>query len=161
MPNVPIIVAGGGIGGLSAGIALAKAGIAVRVIEQADEFRAIGYGIQLGPNAFHAFQKMGIDNKVLKFCSLPDEGLLKDAETGGTLLRLPMALEMSNRYGQPYAVIHRADLHQVLGGGFVVHEPRQEPEYAHIVASEQNLHGVLVALSDQVDQHLVGSLLVG
>lgn len=114
MVDVPVTVAGGGIGGLSAAIALAKTGLPVRVIERADAFQAIGYGIQLAPNAFHAFQKLGIDNSILKKCSLPEEGLLRDAETGQILLRLPMGSEMRDRFGQPYAVIHRADLHEIL-----------------------------------------------
>ena len=109
-----IIVAGGGIGGLSAAVALARAGRTVRIVEQASEFRAIGYGIQLGPNAHHAFRHLGIEQEILDRCSLPEAGVLANAVTGETLLRLPMGEEMRRRYGQPYAVIHRPDLHEVL-----------------------------------------------
>lgn len=110
----PVMVAGGGIGGLSAAIALARTGQPVRIIEQASEFRAIGYGIQLGPNAHHAFRHLGIEQQVLEKCSLPEAGVLANAMSGETLMRLPMGEEMRARYGQPYAVIHRPDLHEVL-----------------------------------------------
>jgi 2-polyprenyl-6-methoxyphenol hydroxylase-like FAD-dependent oxidoreductase len=112
--QMPLAIVGGGIGGLSSAIALARRGRPVRVIEQAPAFRAIGYGIQLGPNAFQALEHLGIENEALGKCSLPDEGALRDARTAEVLLRLPMGKLMKERYGKPYAVIHRADLHQVL-----------------------------------------------
>ena len=109
-----VIVAGGGIGGLSTSIALARSGYAVRTIERADEIKAIGYGIQLGPNAFHAFSRLGIEDRVLAKCSFPEEGLLLDAESAETFLSLPMGAAMKERYGKAYAVIHRGDLHEIL-----------------------------------------------
>jgi 3-hydroxybenzoate 6-monooxygenase len=109
-----LAIVGGGIGGLTSAIALAQTGRVAQVLEQAPEFRAIGYGIQLGPNAFHAFEQLGIEAQVLGKCSLPDEGLFCDAATGEILLRLPMGQKIKQRFGKPYAVIHRADLHQVL-----------------------------------------------
>lgn len=109
-----VIVAGCGIGGLSTSIALARKGYSVRTIERAKEIKAIGYGIQLGPNAFHAFSRLGIEDAVLAKCSLPEEGRLLDAVTGETLLNLPMGSAMTDRYGKPYAVIHRRDLHEIL-----------------------------------------------
>lgn len=114
MSENPVAVAGGGIGGLSVAIALARSGKKVRVVEQTSEFRAIGYGIQLGPNAHHVFRRLGIEQNVLDKSVLTDEGVLADAMTGKTLLRLPMGDEMRKRYGQPYGVIHRPDLHEVL-----------------------------------------------
>ena len=109
-----LTVVGGGIGGLTCAIALRKKDVPVRVLERAHEIKAIGYGIQLGPNAFHAFEKLGIEKQVLEKCSLLDEGLLRDAESGEILLRLPMGQRLKDRFGKPYAVIHRADLHQIL-----------------------------------------------
>jgi 2-polyprenyl-6-methoxyphenol hydroxylase-like FAD-dependent oxidoreductase len=115
--TTPLTIVGGGIGGLSSAIALARKGKLVQVMERAGEFRAIGYGIQLGPNAFQAFQHLGIEQEVLGKCSLPHEGLLRDAHTAEVLLRVPMGSRMKECYGKPYAVIHRADLHQVLLDG--------------------------------------------
>jgi salicylate hydroxylase len=113
MPSSLIIV-GGGVGGLAAAIALARRNIQVTVIERASEFKAIGYGIQLGPNAFHALQHLGLHEAVLSKCSLPDAGYIKDAATGEILLSLPMGRDIVAAYDMPYAVIHRSDLHQVL-----------------------------------------------
>jgi salicylate hydroxylase len=115
--ETPFTIVGGGIGGLGAAIALARKGTPVQVIEQAPEFRAIGYGIQLGPNVFQAFEQLGVEKEVLGKCSLLDEGMLRDARTAEVLLRVPMGNRMKERYGKPYAVIHRADLHQVLLDG--------------------------------------------
>ena len=67
-----ILIAGGGVGGLSAALALARKGWSVRVFEQAREFGAIGYGIQLGPNVFPMFERLGITEAVLKKSILPD-----------------------------------------------------------------------------------------
>ncbi len=112
--KTPLTIVGGGIGGLSSAIALARTGKPVQVFEQAHEFRAIGYGIQLAPNVFHAFDQLGLEKEVLAKCSLPDEGVFRDAHTAEILMRVPMGSRMKERFGKPYAVIHRADLHQVL-----------------------------------------------
>ena len=112
--NLPILVVGGGIGGLTAAIALGRSGRRVKLIERAERFEPIGYGIQLGPNAFHVFDQLGIASDVLRQASLPEEGQLRDAITGDLIARLPMSDEIKRRYGNPYAVIHRGDLHEVL-----------------------------------------------
>ena len=114
MADVQVVIAGGGIGGLTAGIALARAGCPVRIIEKADQFRAAGYGIQLGPNAFHAFERLGLHEKVLEKCSLTDCGVLRDMITGEDFARLPMGAQMAERFGHPYGVILRSDLHDIL-----------------------------------------------
>ena len=62
-PQLPVIVAGGGIGGLAAALALVRQGFQVTVLEQAPEIGEIGAGIQLGPNAFHAFDALGVGDK--------------------------------------------------------------------------------------------------
>jgi 2-polyprenyl-6-methoxyphenol hydroxylase-like FAD-dependent oxidoreductase len=112
--DLPILVVGGGIGGLTTAIALGRQGRQVKLIERAERFEPIGYGIQLGPNAFHVFDRLGIAKDVLKQSSIPDEGLLRDAISGEVIARLPMGKEIVHRYGNPYAVIHRGDLHEIL-----------------------------------------------
>jgi len=114
MTELPIIVAGGGIGGLTTAVAIGRTGRPVTLLERAAEFGPIGYGIQLGPNALHTLKRLGLAENILAHSSLLDEGLLSDALDGETLARLPMGQEMVERFGQPYAVIHRADLHHVL-----------------------------------------------
>lgn len=114
MCALPIIIAGGGIGGLATAIAIGQTGRSVTLLERAPEFEPIGYGIQLGPNALHVFEAMGLLDRVLAHCSLPEAGMLSDALTDERLVELPMADSMRRRFGQPYAVIHRSDLHRVL-----------------------------------------------
>jgi salicylate hydroxylase len=110
----PIIIAGGGVGGLTAAIALGKKGFNVKLLEQAPEFQPIGYGIQLGPNAFHMFDRLGITESVLRSCNVPQAGIMRDIMTGEEVTRLPMGTQLEQRYGRPYAVIHRGDLHEAL-----------------------------------------------
>src|SRR5215475_6894971 len=74
----PILIAGGGIGGLAAAYAFACHGIPVRVLEQAPEFREIGAGIQLGPNIFRALDKIGLKDAVLADAHRPSAMEMRD-----------------------------------------------------------------------------------
>ena len=76
--NHPILVVGGGLGGASVALALARKGLRVCVLEQASEFGVIGYGIQLGPNAFHMFDRLGVSGEVLKQSIIPRSLLMLD-----------------------------------------------------------------------------------
>jgi len=109
-----ILIAGGGVGGLSAALALARKGWSVRVFEQAREFGAIGYGIQLGPNAFHMFEHLGVLDAVMEVADLPVATQWHDAYTGEPVLRLDTGPNFRTRFGHPYIIIHRVDLHNVL-----------------------------------------------
>jgi len=111
---LPIAVAGAGVGGLCAAIALARNGQPVVVLEQAKEIKPIGFGIQLGPNAFHMFEHLGLAHTVRARCSIPDAGIMRDIYTLDEVTRIPFGTAIESRYGQPYAVIHRADLHEEL-----------------------------------------------
>ena len=75
----PILIAGGGLGGLSAALALGRKGFAVRVLEQAEEFAPIGYGIQLGPNVFAMFDRLGVTAAVMREATIPSNILMLDA----------------------------------------------------------------------------------
>jgi 2-polyprenyl-6-methoxyphenol hydroxylase-like FAD-dependent oxidoreductase len=110
----PILVAGGGLGGLSVALALGRQGRRVRVLEQTQELGAIGYGIQLGPNVFPMFERLGIAGAVLAESILPRACILFDALTGAELTRIPGEPALRARFGHPYIVIHRVDLHKVL-----------------------------------------------
>ena len=100
----PILVAGGGIGGLITAFALARQGFAVRVFEQAPEFREVGAGIQLGPNIFRVLDKIGLKEAVLGFAHRPPAQEMRDAITGKLITRIPLGPDFSKRFGQPYAV---------------------------------------------------------
>src|SRR3977135_4730464 len=89
-PALPILLAGGGIGGLAAAHALARKGFAVRVLEQAPEFHEIGAGIQLGPNIFHALEKLGLKDAVLADVHRPPAMEMRCALSGERLTNGPL-----------------------------------------------------------------------
>jgi len=110
----PFIIAGGGIGGLGAALALAQKGFPVHVLEQATEFKEIGAGIQLGPNVFTPFKKLGLRERILEDVSIPTGLEMRDALTGDLVTRMPLGEDLRKRFGDTYAVIHRADLHAII-----------------------------------------------
>jgi 3-hydroxybenzoate 6-monooxygenase len=113
--QLPILVAGGGIGGLAAAHALALKGLAVRVLEQAPEFREIGAGIQLGPNVFGALERLGLKEAVLADVHRPPAMEMRCALSGESITRIPLDdPRFLDKFKQPYAVIHRHDLHSVF-----------------------------------------------
>jgi 3-hydroxybenzoate 6-monooxygenase len=113
--GLPILIAGGGIGGLAAAHALARKGMPVRVLEQAPEFREIGAGIQLGPNIFRALEKLGLKDQVLADVHRPPAMEMRCALSGERVTRIPLdTARFAERFEQPYAVTHRHDLHTVF-----------------------------------------------
>jgi len=112
--DLPILVVGGGIGGLAAALALAQVERRVRVLEQAQAFREIGAGIQLGPNAFQVFDVLGVTDAVAAAAAFPDDLLVMDSLSGEELIRIPLGPSFHQRFGHRYGLIHRADLHSVL-----------------------------------------------
>ncbi|MET0679433.1 MAG: 3-hydroxybenzoate 6-monooxygenase [Burkholderiales bacterium] len=112
--SLPVLVAGGGIGGLAAALALTRQGFAVKVLEQAPQLGEIGAGIQLGPNAFAAFDALGIGEKARGRAVYTDEMVMHDALDETLVGRIPTGEAFRRRFGNPYAVIHRADVHMSL-----------------------------------------------
>lgn len=110
----PFVIVGGGIGGCAAALILAKRGHKVVLLEQASELKEIGAGIQLGPNAFRAFDALGITEEVEKSVVYPNNIVMMDGFTGETVTRMPLGSPFIERFGKPYGVIYRADLHRVL-----------------------------------------------
>lgn len=111
----PILVVGGGLGGLSVALALGRNGHRVHVLEQAHEISPIGYGIQLGPNVFDVFDRLGVSDAVKAASDLPPSLVMPDADSGQVLLRVPVKSERyRQRFRHPYVVIHRADVHNIL-----------------------------------------------
>lgn len=112
--DLPIIIAGGGIGGLAAAIGLAQKGQRSLVLERAPELGEIGAGIQLGPNAFHAFDYLGVGDEARAMAVYVDNLRLMDAIDGTEITRIPLDEAFRTRFKNPYAVIHRGDLHGVF-----------------------------------------------
>jgi salicylate hydroxylase len=117
--SLPVIVAGGGIGGLAAALALVRQGFEVTVLEQAAEIGEIGAGIQLGPNAFHAFDALGVGDKTRSRSVFTDYMVMHDALDEYQVGKIPTGEAFRQRFGNPYAVIHRVDIHKSLLEGAV------------------------------------------
>lgn len=112
--GLPIIVIGGGIGGMSAALALARTGQSVHVLERNAEFAELGAGIQLAPNATRIFDSWGILPAVEEVSVHPSRGALLDADTGRLLTAIDFGERFLNHYGFPYIVLHRGDLLSIL-----------------------------------------------
>jgi 2-polyprenyl-6-methoxyphenol hydroxylase-like FAD-dependent oxidoreductase len=113
----PVIVAGGGIGGLAAALALARKGYQSVVLEQAPQFGEIGAGIQIAPNAWHALDALGVGQLVKKEAVFIERLLMFDGASGEKVIDIPLDQRFAKRFGNPYAVTHRADIHGSLLDG--------------------------------------------
>jgi len=112
--SLPVLVAGGGIGGLAAALALAQQGLEVKVLEQASQIGEIGAGMQLGPNAFHAFDALGVGEQARSRAVYTDYMVMHDALDEYQVGHIPTGDAFRKRFGNPYAVIHRVDAHTAL-----------------------------------------------
>jgi salicylate hydroxylase len=108
------IVVGGGIGGLAAAVALSQQGVQVTVLEQATELGEIGAGVQLGPNAFAALDSLGVGENARKRAVFTEQLIMMDAVDGSEVGSFPVGQAFRDRFKNPYAVIHRADIHTSL-----------------------------------------------
>jgi 3-hydroxybenzoate 6-monooxygenase len=155
----PVIVAGGGIGGIAAALALTRQGYAVLVLEQAPQLGEIGAGVQLGPNAFAAFDALGIGQIARSRAVYTDEMVMHDAIDETCVGRIPTGEAFRERFANPYAVIHRADAHRSLL------EAAQASDRIRVVTGttvqrvEQDRNGVTV-FDTKGNQHR-GSFLIG
>jgi 3-hydroxybenzoate 6-monooxygenase len=113
----PVIIAGGGIGGLAAALALARKGFRSIVLEQASQFGEIGAGIQIAPNAWHALDALGVGQLVKKEAVFIEHLFMFDGVTGEKVIDIPLDKRFAKRFGNPYAVTHRADIHGSLLDG--------------------------------------------
>ena len=109
-----LLIAGGGIGALAAALSSARAGWHVRLYERAEVFSEVGAGLQLGPNATRILQGWGLGQALERLAAFPDKLLVRSAPSGRELASLSLGSRCQQRYGAPYATLHRADLHTLL-----------------------------------------------
>ncbi len=156
----PILIAGGGIGGLAAAFVLGRAGHTVTVLEQATEFGEIGAGIQLGPNIFRMLDYLGLTEQVNKVAYFPPAMGMRDVRTGEQVVRVQMGDVARAAYGGfAYGVIYRKDLHDVL-----LNACRSVPSIslrtnAGVASFTQDAQSVNVTLKN--DESVAGAALIG
>lgn len=110
MDDSPFLIVGGGIAGLSTALGLSNINRHSLVLEKAPKFETVGAGLQLGPNAVLALQKLGAWDAIAPHCFSPDEIHIRDGISGSILQRVKLGESFERRFGSPYRVAHRADL---------------------------------------------------
>ena len=109
-----IAIAGGGIGGLACALALARRGFACVVLEQAKSLGEAGVGLQVAPNALRVLDALGVGDAAKRHALLIERMLMMDAVSGEPVIDIPCGEAFARRFGQPYALAHRADVHGAL-----------------------------------------------
>jgi salicylate hydroxylase len=132
LKELPIIIAGAGIAGLSAALAIARAGRRVLLLEKAPALTEAGAGIQLSPNASRHLRRWGVLERLRRDALEPGAVVIRRARDGRVLLRLPLE-DAEKRWGAPYLVGHRADLQRALRAA-VADEPEIEVRLGVAVA---------------------------
>ena len=154
-----VLLVGGGIGGLAAALGLAQAGYEVDLFEQAADLGEIGAGIQLGPNAFTAMDALGCGPRARARAVYTDALIMLDALDESVVGKVPVGDSFREYFGNPYAVIHRADIHLSIYEETQVHQSIRIHTDARIVSVEVSEHGACVR--DHNGQEWNGAAVVG
>jgi 3-hydroxybenzoate 6-monooxygenase len=154
-----LVIAGGGIGGLAAAMGLAQKGYRSIVLEKSPRLGEIGAGIQLGPNAFHAFDYLGVGDTARAMAIYVDSLRLMDALSGDEITRVPLGEAFRARFGNPYAVVHRGELHNVFVKACMAHKLVEVRTGAEVVDYEQDTGGISAILAD--GERVAGAALIG
>ena len=125
-----VLIAGGGIGGLAAALALLKRGIDVDVYEQASELREVGAGVQLSANAIRVLHELGVHEALRALACEASGKEVRLWNTGQTWKLFDLGAVSVERYGFPYYTVYRPDLLAVLAGGV----RREKPDAIHLNA---------------------------
>jgi 2-polyprenyl-6-methoxyphenol hydroxylase-like FAD-dependent oxidoreductase len=155
----PVLIAGGGIGGLAAAIGLAQKGIPSIVLEKASSLGEIGAGIQLGPNAFHAFDYLGVGEAARSMAVYIDQLRLMDALTAQEIAHVDLGEAFRTRFRNPYAVVHRGDLHGVFLKGCQAHPLVELRVRSEVAGYDQDGTSVTARLTS--GESVKGSMLIG
>ncbi len=154
-----VLIAGGGIGGLAAALACARAGCDVRLFERAARFSEVGAGVQIGPNVTRVLHGWGLAQVLASVAAFPQYLQVRSAVSGSELAVLRLGAMAQQRYGAPYATVHRAELH-----GLLLEAVRQQSACA--LALDSELTGFsqttrLVTVQTREGLRIGGDLLLG
>ena len=159
MANHDVVIAGAGIGGLAAALCIARRGFRVAVQERSDVPLEAGAGIQLGPNVTRILGGMGLLEAVTETASRPEAIRIRDGMTGRNLAAIPLGQKAEVRYGAPYLVVHRGDLHRILHNAAASH-PRIDVTHGwEAIDFEQSETGIV--LTERGGRHVEGRVLIG
>jgi salicylate hydroxylase len=140
----PVIVIGGGIGGLTAALALLKRGLDVVVYEQAPELREAGAGVQIGSNGTRVLYALGLEPALQRAQVIPARRQLRHWRTGESWNWFDLGGASVQRYGTPHILMHRNDLHGILAAAVRGHQADAIKLGMRCTALTQNSAGVTV-----------------
>lgn len=158
MENLRVLIAGGGIGGVTAALCLAQAGHRVTLFEQGAEFNEVGAGLQLSPNCSRVLHHLGLEAALRACAFLPEATQFRDWRSGRVINESPLGAVILERYGAPYYHIHRGDLLQLLVAAAAQHPGISLNTGARLHSFNQDEKGVEIRVGDATHQ---GDLLLG
>ena len=140
-------IIGAGIGGLSAALALQRAGVRVRVFEQSPQLGEVGAGISLSPTAAHALNDLGLHGTLESKAYKPEDQCVRHWRDGRPLAWVNRGQALFDKYGERYYLIHRADLHDALASAVRANDPEAIVLDARCVAISQDEQGATLKLA--------------
>lgn len=159
MQKYRILIAGAGIGGLTAASCLAKAGHHVEIYEQAPQLAEVGAGIQISANAMHVLRDLGLGDPIVKVGVSPDAYEFRLHDTGETIQRFSLSEEHKRLHGAPYTQLHRADLHDILAAKARKFDPNIVRLNHTVVGFSEDASGVELRFANGASAR--GDLLIG
>ena len=156
--ELPVAIAGGGIGGLACALALARRGFRSLVLEQAREFGEVGVGLNVAPNALSVLDALGVGPAAKQNALMIERMVMMDGVTGEEVCNIPCA-PFERAFGNPYAVAHRAHIHGPLLDACRAHELVGLQTNSRVADFELKNSGVAVRLEG--GRHIEAAALVG
>jgi salicylate hydroxylase len=159
MKDLDVLIIGGGIGGMTTALALQQRGCRVSIFEQSVEFAEVGAGLTLASNAMHVMWHLGLKEPMDRFGTLPDHGAIKHYRTGEHLVDIARGNTQMEKYGAPFCLAHRADVHNALVDAVRANDDQAIHLGREFVDLDQLDDGVIARFSDGSEHS--GSLLIG